>query len=82
MADYICERMGKDADVDTTEAADGLSAQIAVVHASKMGELFVIRRVIQMIELLIGGDAQIDHALVQRHLLLDMRHLADADLGL
>ena len=56
--------MGEDADMHTTEAADGLGTQIAVVHAGKMREVLTIGRVVQMIELLVGGDSQIDNIVV------------------
>ena len=64
VADHACKRVGKDADVHTTEATDGLGAQITVVHAGKMGELLAVRWIVQMIELRIGSDAQIDNTLV------------------
>ena len=82
LADGLCEGMGKDADVDATEAADGLGAQVAVAHTGKAGEVVAVGGVVQMIELAVGGDAQIDDVPVQGNLVLDMLHLADADLGL
>ena len=82
MTDGLGKRVGKDSDVDTAEASDGLGAQITVVHAGKMRELLVVSGIVQMIELRIGGDAQIDDVLIKRNLFLDMFHLADANLGL
>ena len=61
VADGLAKRVGKDADVDTTESPDGLRAQITVVHTGKMGELLTVRWVVQVIELRIGGDAKIDN---------------------
>ena len=46
ITDGLGKGVGKDADVDTTETADGLSAQITVVHASKMGEVLAIDGVV------------------------------------
>ena len=46
MADGLGKGVGKDADVDTTEAADGLSTQIAVVHAGKRGEPLAVDGVV------------------------------------
>ena len=43
VADGLAKRVGKDADVDTTESPDGLRAQITVVHTGKMGELLTVR---------------------------------------
>ena len=78
----LIQRMGKDADVDTTEAADSLGTQIAIVHAGKMREMLIVRSIIEVVELWISGDAQVYDVLMKGDLFLDMFHLADADLGL
>ena len=43
VTDGLCEGVGKDAEVDTTEATNGLGAQITIVLTGKMGEVLVIR---------------------------------------
>jgi len=46
VADVLCLGVGEDAEVDTTEATNGLGAQVAVVHAGKMREFLIILRII------------------------------------